>query len=55
MPKYYVSWTQEITEFAEIEADSEEHAIYIAKTARNLDVDSEASKPQKNFKAVIDE
>lgn len=55
MANYYVTWIQELTEFANVEADSEEEAIRIAKTEKGLDVDSEASSPPKKYKAVLDE
>lgn len=54
MKKYTVHWVEKINVWAhDIEADSEEEAIGIAKTSKGLDIDSDshASKPTR-FRAV---
>ena len=50
MPIYLIEWTEEMTAWTNIEADSQEEALEIVKQGRYIDCDSEPKGKKKGYK-----
>ena len=49
MPIYLVEWTEEVTAWTNIEADSQEEALEMAKSGQYIDADSEPNGKKKKY------